>query len=68
MKPNIFYGFNYIRWREQMTLWLTAMAIMEVAKGKLEQSTSEEESSFDAKDVLFRGYVLGVIYVHLMDP
>jgi hypothetical protein len=35
-KPNAFDGSNYKRWRDRMILWLTAMNIIYVAKGKPE--------------------------------
>jgi hypothetical protein len=48
IRPNVFYGSNFNRWCEQMMLWLTAMNIMHVAKGKSEQFTPEEGSAFGA--------------------
>ncbi|CAO1947601.1 unnamed protein product, partial [Urochloa humidicola] len=30
IKPNVFDGNNYIRWRERMLLWLNAMGILNV--------------------------------------
>jgi hypothetical protein len=36
IRPNIFYGSNFNRWRERVILWLTALNIMHVAKGKPE--------------------------------
>lgn len=35
--PNVFDGSIYIRCCEQMILWLMAMGIMDMAKGKPEQ-------------------------------
>jgi hypothetical protein len=36
IRPNVFYGSNFNRWRERVILWLTALNIMHVAKGKPE--------------------------------
>jgi hypothetical protein len=33
--PNIFYGSNFNRWCERVILWLTALNIMHVVKGKI---------------------------------
>jgi hypothetical protein len=70
--PNAFYGSNFNRWRERVILWLMALNIMHVAKGKPKQFTPEEGSAFKAADNLFRGYVIGVLaenlvysYIHL---
>jgi hypothetical protein len=38
-KQNAFDGSNYKRWHDRMILWLTAMIIIHVAKGKPEQFT-----------------------------
>ena len=35
LKPDLFDGSNYKRWRARMILWLTAMSCYDVAKGKL---------------------------------
>jgi hypothetical protein len=48
-------------------LWLTAMNILYVAKGKLKQFTPEEGSAFEATDNLFRGCIIGVLAENLVD-
>jgi hypothetical protein len=48
IKPNVFDGSNYKCWRERLILWMTAMDLMHVTKGKPEQFTPEEGSAFDA--------------------
>jgi hypothetical protein len=48
-------------------LWLTAMKIMHMAKGKPEQFTSEKGSAFEAADNLFRGCIIGVLAENLAD-
>jgi hypothetical protein len=53
IRPYIFYGSNFNRWREQVILWLTTLNIMHVAKGKPEQFTPEEGTAFEAADNLF---------------
>jgi hypothetical protein len=35
IRPNIFYGSNFNRWCERVILWLTALNIMHVVKGKI---------------------------------
>src|SRR6266540_3808451 len=67
IKPNTFDGSNYKRWRERVTLWLTAMNIMHVVQGKPEQYTPEFESAFDADDNLFRGAIISVLAENLVD-
>jgi hypothetical protein len=43
LKPNVFDGSNYKRWKQRVTYWLTAMSIMHVIQGKPEQFSPEEE-------------------------
>ena len=62
LKPTIFYGANYKRWRAKMILWLTAMNVYHVALGKpVGPLTSNEDSAFEAADNLFRGTVISVL-------
>ena len=56
LKPDLFDGSNYKRWRVRMILWLTAMSCYDVAKGK-----PEEEKMFLAADNLFRGAVISAL-------
>ncbi|CAN6298820.1 unnamed protein product [Urochloa humidicola] len=51
-----------------MLLWLNAMDILDVIKGKPTECTSEQGSAFETRDSFFRGCVLGVLAPHLMDP
>jgi hypothetical protein len=67
IKPNSFDGSNYKRWRERVTLWLTAMNIMHVAQGKPAESTAEAGSAFDREDSLFRGAIISVLADNLVD-
>ena len=54
LKPNVFDGTNYKRWRAKMILWLTIMNIYHVALGKpVGPLTSNEDSAFEAADNLF---------------
>jgi hypothetical protein len=52
LKPNAFDGSNYKWCHNRRILWLTATNI--IAKGKLEQLTSEEEQVFTTTDNLFK--------------
>jgi hypothetical protein len=54
LKPNAFDGSNYKWCHNRRILWLTATNIIHVAKGKLEQLTSEEEQAFTTADNLFK--------------
>lgn len=58
IKPSVFDGPKYKRWREKVTLWLTAMNIMYVVQGKPEQVSQEE---FEAADNLFLGTIISVL-------
>jgi hypothetical protein len=50
-----------------MILWLTAMNIIHVVKGKFEQFTPEEKQAFIAADNLFRGAMISVLAENLVD-
>jgi hypothetical protein len=67
LKPNAFDGSNYKQWRDRMILWLTAMNIIHVTKGKTEQFTPEEEQAFTTADNLFRDVVISVLAENLVD-
>jgi hypothetical protein len=67
LKPNAFDGSNYKWWHDGMILWLTAMNIIRVVKGKAEQFTPEEEKAFMAADNLFSGTVISVLVENLVD-
>src|SRR5438105_8213327 len=68
LKPNVFYGANYKRWRAKMILWLTAMNVYHVALGKpVGPLTSNEDSASEAVDNLFRGAVISVLGENLVD-
>jgi hypothetical protein len=67
LKSNAFDGSNFKQWHDRMILWLTAMNIIHVTKGKPEQFTPEEEQVFTAADNLFRGAVISVIAENLVD-
>ena len=67
IKPNVFDGSNYKRWRERLTLWLTAMNVMHVVAGKPEGSTSEDANAFDRADSFFHGAIISVLAENLID-
>jgi hypothetical protein len=66
LKPNDFDGSNYKRWGDRMILWLTAMNIIHVAKGKTEQFTQEKQT-FSTANNLFRGAVISVLAENFID-
>jgi len=61
LKPNLFDGSNYKRWRARIILWLTAMSCYHAAKRKPEQFTPDEEQTFMAADNLFRGALISAL-------
>jgi hypothetical protein len=61
LKPNVYDGSNYKRWKQRVTHWLTAMSIRHVIQGKPEQFSQEEEKAFEAADNLFRGAILSIL-------
>jgi len=67
IKPNVFDGSNYKRWREWLTLWLTAMNVMHVVAGKPEGSTPEDANAFDRADSFFPGAIISVLVENLID-
>jgi hypothetical protein len=67
LKPNVFDGSNYKRWKQRVTHWFTAMSIMHVVQGKPEQFSPEEEKAFEAADNLFRGAILSILAANLVD-
>jgi hypothetical protein len=50
-----------------MILWLTAMNIIHVTKGKPEQFTPEDEQAFTTADNLFRGVMISVLVENLVN-
>jgi hypothetical protein len=67
LKPNAFDESNYKWWHDRMILWLTAMNIIHIVKGKPKQFTPEEEQAFMIVDNLFRGVVISVLVENLVD-
>ena len=56
LKPTVFDGANYKRWRAKMILWLTVMNIYHVALGKpVGPLTSNKDRAFEVVDNLFSG-------------
>ncbi|XP_073360370.1 uncharacterized protein [Aegilops tauschii subsp. strangulata] len=69
LKPSVFEGVNYKRWRARAVLWLTTMNCFHASKGKPEgELTDEQEQAFQATDTLFRGAVLSVLGDKIVDP
>ena len=67
IKPPLFTGSNYQRWRERAILWFTVMRVMYVTEGKPSQYTLEEESAFETSNNLFRGCLINVLAENLVD-
>jgi hypothetical protein len=65
LKLNIFYGTNFKRWQNKMILWLTAMHVIHVIRGKPDQVSPKEEKSFKAADNLFPGAMISILADHL---
>ena len=56
LKPNVFEGTHYKRWRQRCILWLTAMHCYFVAEPRLVgPHTPEEERAFQDTDTTFKG-------------
>jgi hypothetical protein len=68
LRPTPFTGANFKRWRMRVTLWLTAMNVFWVSKGKPEGELSpEKEKEYLEANTLFCGAVVGVLAETLQD-
>jgi hypothetical protein len=55
LKPNVFYGSNYKRWRQRCILWMTSMHCFFVVEPRaVGPHTPEEDNAFHDADVRFR--------------
>jgi hypothetical protein len=59
LKPEKFNGMHFKRWQVKATLWLTAMNVFHISKGKPEGGlTPEQEKEYDHANAIFTGAVL----------
>jgi hypothetical protein len=68
LKPEKFNGMHFKRWQVKATLWLTAMNVFHVSKGKPEGPlTPEQEKEYNHANTIFTGAVLSALVDHLVD-
>jgi hypothetical protein len=66
--PMPFTRVNFERWQMRVTLWLAAMKVFWVSKGKLEgELTPEKEKEYSEANTIFYGAVVGVLAETLQD-
>jgi len=62
LKPNVFEGTHYKRWRQRCILWLTAMHCYFVAEPRsVGPHTPDEERAFRHADTMFKAAILSVL-------
>ncbi|WVZ50723.1 hypothetical protein U9M48_001951 [Paspalum notatum var. saurae] len=68
LKPEKFYGVHFKRWQIKCTLWLEAMHVFWVSKGKPEGDLSDEDlQRFTEANTLFRRAIQSALTDHLVD-
>jgi hypothetical protein len=68
LRPEKFSGGHFKRWQTRVILWLSAMNVLWLSKGKPEGPlTSEQEKAFTEANTLFVGAVIGTLVDHLQD-
>jgi hypothetical protein len=68
LRPEKFSGEHFKRWQTRVILWLSAMNVLWVSKGKPEGTlTPEQEKAFTEANTLFVGAVIGTLVDHLQD-
>jgi hypothetical protein len=68
LKPEKFNGMHFKRWQVKATLWLTAMNVFHVSKGKPKGAlTPEQEKEYDHANTIFTGAVLSALVHSLVD-
>jgi hypothetical protein len=68
LKPNVFYGTNYKRWRQRCILWMTSMHCFYVVEPRdVGLHTPEEDNVFHDADVRFRAGLLSVLGDTIVD-
>jgi hypothetical protein len=67
LKREKFNGMHFKRWQVKATLWLTAMNVFHVSKGKPRALTPEQEKEYDHANTIFTGAVLSALVDRLVD-
>ncbi|WVZ53539.1 hypothetical protein U9M48_004466 [Paspalum notatum var. saurae] len=68
LKPEKFSGVHFKRWQIKCTLWLKAMHVFWVSKGKSEGDLSDADlQRFTEANTLFRGAILSALTDRLVD-
>ncbi|WVZ71732.1 LOW QUALITY PROTEIN: hypothetical protein U9M48_020279 [Paspalum notatum var. saurae] len=68
LKPEKFSGVHFERWQIKCTLWLEAMHVFWVSKGKPEGDLSDTDlQRFTEANTLFRGAILSALTDRLVD-
>jgi hypothetical protein len=68
LKPNVFDGSNYKRWRQSCILWMTSMHCFFVVEPRaVGPHTPEEDNAFLDADVRFRAGLLSVLGDTIVD-
>ncbi|WVZ49881.1 hypothetical protein U9M48_001204, partial [Paspalum notatum var. saurae] len=68
LKPEKFSGVHFKRWQMKCTLWLEAMHVFWVSKGKPEGDLSDADlQRFTEANTLFRGAILSALIDRLVD-
>jgi hypothetical protein len=68
LKPNVFEGTHYKRWRQRCILWLTAMHCYFVAEPRsVGPHTPEEEHVFQDANTMFKGAIISVLGDSIVD-
>jgi hypothetical protein len=68
LKPNVFDGSNYKRWRQRCILWMTSMHCFFVVEPRaVGPHTPEEDNAFHDADVRFRAGLLSVLGDTIVD-
>jgi hypothetical protein len=68
LKPNVFDGSNYKRWRHMCILWMTSMHCFFVVEPRVVgPHTPEEDNTFHDADVRFRAGLRSVLGDTIVD-
>ncbi len=69
MKPSLFEGMHYKRWRVRAVLWFQTMSCYDATLGKPEGDLSpQQEQAFQKTDTLFKAALLSVLGENIVDP
>jgi hypothetical protein len=68
LKPEKFSGMHFKRWQVKVTLWLIAMNVFHISKGKLKGVlTPEEDKKYDDVNTIFTRAILSILFDCLVD-